>query len=140
MKNNNMLVPDIMMTLFFTYFENCVRTGSIKFIFAILPIPYSSSSSSFPIGCVACGRFPIPSLIGLSSSVISLAVAFCVSVIGLKIFERSDCNCCYPVLSLRKLPRIFFLSSKNSFTIKSLLTGSLIFKNDISFLLRTIIF
>ena len=52
---------------------------------------------------IACGRFSIPSLIGLSPSVISLDVAFCVSVIGLKNFERSVCNCCSPVLSLSRL-------------------------------------
>ena len=57
--------------------------GVSKYSFAISPISFDAS----PRGCVggnvmACGRFSIPSLIGLSPSVISLAVAFCVSVIG----------------------------------------------------------
>ena len=95
----------------------------------------SSPSNDFSEACidgkagnvVVCGKFSIPSLIDLSPSVISIAVAFCVSVIGLKNFDRSVYNCCSPVLSLSRLSRIFFLVSKYSFTIKSLLTGSLIF-------------
>ena len=64
----------------------------------------SSPSNGFSEACIdgyagnviACGRFLIPSLIGLNPSVISLVVAFCVSVIGLKNFERWVCNCCSP--------------------------------------------
>ena len=76
---------------------------------------------------IACGSFSMPSLIGLSSSVISFVVVFCVSVIGLKNFERSVCKYCSPVLSESRLQRIFFLRSRYSFTIESLLAGSLIF-------------
>ena len=56
-------------------------------VFYLLMCCDSSSPDSSPRGCVdgnviACDRFSMPSLIGVSPSVISL-VAFCVSVIGL---------------------------------------------------------
>ena len=86
--NNNMRFPPILRTP-----KVLSGLGLFKYSFAISPTN-STSSSSFssldasPMGCVggnviACGRFSIPSLIGLSPSVISLVVAFCVSVIGL---------------------------------------------------------
>ena len=67
--------------------------GLFKYSFAISPIYCDSSFSdaspdASPRSCVggnviACGRFSMLSLIGLSPSVISLAVAFCVLVIDL---------------------------------------------------------
>ena len=90
--------------------------------------PFNGFSKAYIDGYAGNVIASIPSLIGLSSSVISFVVAFCVSVIGLKNFERSVCNSNSPVLSLSRLSRIFFLRSRYSFTIKSLLAGSLIFK------------
>ena len=76
------------------YSECSIRSESIYiYLNAISPKPDGASfpdasPDASPRGCIggnliACGRFLIPSLMGLSPSVISLAVAFCVSVIGL---------------------------------------------------------
>ena len=111
--------------------------GLFKYYLAISLIYCGSSFSdaspvASPRGCIggnviACGRFSMPSLIGLSLSVISLAVAFWVyktlkDRFVILVLRFSHKNSYFFRLSL-----IFFLISRYAFTIKSLLTGSLIF-------------